>query len=40
MPFFVHMEQLHSLTRSSSAVTRKRTLPQWHPPVNVGMPVL
>src|SRR5262245_19366831 len=32
IPFLVHIEQLHSLTRARSAVTRKRIRPQWHPP--------
>src|SRR5579883_3239284 len=32
MPFLVQMEQLHTVTPSRSAVTRKRTRPQWHPP--------
>src|SRR5690242_7747420 len=31
-PFLVQIEQLHSVTRSRSVVTRKRTRPQWHPP--------
>src|SRR5262252_722096 len=31
-PFLVHIEQLQSVTRVSSAVTRNRTRPQWHPP--------
>src|ERR1700761_6422833 len=31
-PFLVQTEQLHSVTRSRSAVTRKRTRPQWQPP--------
>jgi hypothetical protein len=28
----VHIEQLQSLTEARSAVTRKRTRPQWQPP--------
>ena len=32
MPFFAQTEQLHSVTRARSAVTRNRTRPQWHPP--------
>src|SRR5215510_15659651 len=32
IPFLVHIEQLQSLTRVRSAVTRNRTRPQWHPP--------
>jgi hypothetical protein len=32
MPFFAQIEQLHSLTPSRVAVTRKRTRPQWQPP--------
>src|SRR6202041_941682 len=31
-PFLVQTEQLHSVTRSRSALTRKRTRPQWQPP--------
>src|SRR5262245_66297451 len=31
-PFLVHIEQLQSVTRARSAVTRNRTRPQWHPP--------
>src|SRR6185437_13534873 len=32
MPFLVQIEQLQIVTLSRSAVTRKRTRPQWHPP--------
>src|SRR5262249_32533486 len=32
IPFLVHIEQLQSLTRVRSAVTRNRTRPQWQPP--------
>jgi hypothetical protein len=32
-PFFAHIEQLHWIVREVSAVTRKRTRPQWQPPV-------
>src|SRR6476619_3716798 len=35
MPFLVHIEQLQIVTPSRSAVTRKRTRPQWHPPSKV-----
>src|SRR5258708_39035409 len=31
-PFFVQIEQLQSVTRVRSAVTRNRTRRQWHPP--------
>src|SRR5262249_36819032 len=34
-PFLVQIEQLHAVTRERSAVTRKRTRPQWQPPVIV-----
>src|SRR5262245_5549830 len=34
-PFLRQIEQLHSVTRARSAVTRKRTRPQWHPPAMV-----
>src|SRR5665213_555661 len=38
MPFLVQIEQLQMVTPSTSAVTRKRTRPQWHPPsmVRIG----
>src|SRR5215510_1269209 len=32
IPFLVQIEQLQSLTRARSAVTRNLTRPQWHPP--------
>src|SRR6516162_9728564 len=31
-PFLAQIEQLQSVTRVRSAVTRNRTRPQWHPP--------
>src|SRR5258708_4482809 len=31
-PFLLQIEQLHSVTRDKSAVTRNRTRPQWQPP--------
>src|SRR5215469_2833705 len=31
-PFLLQIEQLHCVTRDRSAVTRKRTRPQWQPP--------
>src|SRR6266481_9392780 len=32
IPFLVQIEQLQSVTEARSAVTRKRTRPQWQPP--------
>src|SRR4029078_497666 len=42
MPFLLQIEQLQIVTPSRSAVTRKRTRPQWHPPSNIciGRPSL
>jgi hypothetical protein len=37
-PFFVHSEQLQSDTSSSVPVTRKRTRPQWQPPLASSWP--
>jgi NADH dehydrogenase FAD-containing subunit len=31
-PFLLQIEQLHSVTRARSPVTRNRTRPQWQPP--------
>src|SRR5436190_6849517 len=39
-PFFAHIEQLHSVTRSRSAVTRNRTRPQWQPPCILCMDIV
>src|SRR5262249_16316231 len=39
-PFLVQTEQLQSVTRSRSAVTRNRTQPQWQPPSMLLSPVL